>query len=107
MQRWARKWRNLGLTAMTVSLLSSCLLTSSFEGLTEDPSAPDAGAGASGGSGSASSESAAAGQGSAASSSSASSSGSGGSGVGGAFPSTGLLDDFNRPNGAPGSRWLV
>jgi hypothetical protein len=103
MQHWPNKWRGLGLTAMTASLLSSCLLTSSFEGLTGGPGAPDAGAGASEGSSSASSTSASGGGGA----SSASSGSSGSSGVGGAFPSTPLLDDFNRPNGAPGSRWFV
>jgi hypothetical protein len=92
MQGWQSSGCRAGLIAITASLVSSCLLTSSFDGLTGAPGAPDAGPDTS--------------MGGAGSSGSAASSSSGG-GVGGAFPSTSLLDDFTRADGAPGAPWLV
>lgn len=85
------------LLAGTSVLASSCYLTSSFDGLTSGDGAKGGGAGG------------------ATSSSTTGSGGTGGSGgattsssgTGGAdaFPATKILDDFNRPNGAPGANW--
>lgn len=118
--------------AAGVVVVSSCLLTSSFDDLTgglpadggpsSSSSSASAGGATASSASSASSASATTGTGgqggggggggiggassSSASSSSSSSSGSGGSGGMGGFPVTNVLDDFNRPDGAPGKLWL-
>jgi hypothetical protein len=101
------------LAGAAALIASSCYLTSSFDGLTNE--AGSAGATSStGGSGGATSSDSTGGTG-AQGGSSSSSGGSGGAGgstssSGGstgdpAFPATAILDDFNRPDGPPGDPW--
>jgi len=94
MQSWRIGWRRAGVAAVLIGLLSSCLLTSNFDGLTGGKVPVDGGDEAGNG-----------GMSSSSSSSSASSSSS--SGSGGGFPTTNVLDDFNRPDGQLGGQWLV
>ena len=96
MRRSADTWARLGILLVAVGVPSSCLLTSSFEGLTSDPSGPDAGT-------STSSTSSGEGGGS----SSASATGTSGTGGAASFPTTSLIDDFDRLDGPLGNGWLI
>jgi len=112
-----------------VGSVAGCLLTSSFDGLTGGTVLPDGGTGGvaagsssvgsatttsssaaattSGTGGAASSSSSSSSSATASSSNSSSSSGSTGGDSGAPFPSTPVLDNFNRPDGALGGQWLV
>lgn len=110
MQPWRIEWRRAGALAIAIGLLSGCLLTSNFDGLTGGLVPIDGGAdaGSGGASSSVSVSVASAGGGSSAgggtnSSSAASSS----SGVGAAFPSTPIRDDFHRPDGDLDGQWMT
>lgn len=87
------------LAASGALLAPACYLTSSFDGLT---GAPDDGASAS---------SASTGGGMGGTGGTGGAGGSGGSGGSGggvvAKPSTGILDDFDRPDGVPGGAWKL
>lgn len=93
MRRSADTWARLGILLVAVGVPSSCLLTSSFEGLTSGPSVPDAGTSTSGEGGGAS-----------AVSSAASATGTGGAA---SFPTTSVLDDFDRLDGPLANGWLI
>ena len=96
MRRTADTWARLGILLVAVGLPSSCLLTSSFDGLTGSSAAPttSSSSGSSGGQG---------GSGSVTTSTTS----AGGAGGGASIPSTGVLDAFNRPEGPLGSSWLI
>ncbi len=102
MRRSADTWARLGILLVAVGVPSSCLLTSSFEGLTSGPSVPDAGT---------TTSSASSGEGGASSSVSVTSAtgtgGAGGAGGAASFPTTSLLDDFDRLDGPLGNGWLI
>jgi hypothetical protein len=98
MRRSADTWARLGILLVAVGVPSSCLLTSSFDGLTSDPSAPDAGT---------STSSSGEGGASSAVSSAVSGTGTGGAGGAASFPTTSLLDDFDRLDGPLGNGWLI
>ena len=110
----------LGALAAITST-ASCLLTSNFDGLTGNDTtssgastgshASSSGGASAGGGGSGGTSTSPSGSGG----SSVNAGGSGGSGggpcvqrnIGGAFPATCVLDDFNRPDGDPGLKWLI
>jgi hypothetical protein len=93
MRRPATTWARLGILLVALGLPSSCLLTSSFEGLTGSSVVPGttSSSGSSGGEGG----------------SSAVSSGAGGAGGAASIPSTSVLDTFDRPDGPLGNSWLI
>lgn len=108
MRAWRIGWGRIGVIAIAIGLLSSCLLTSNFDGLTGGIVAVDGGPDTgSGGASSSMSASAASAGGGASSSSSSSTVASSSSGIGAGFPSTPVLDDFNRSDGPIGGQWLV
>ncbi len=107
-----------------ITSTASCLLTSNFDGLTGNGTSSSGGgstgshasssggASAGGGSGNGGTSTRARGSGG----SSVNTGGAGGAGgsggcvqknIGGAFPATCVLDDFNRPDGEPGLNWLI
>lgn len=96
MRRPAATWARLGILLAAIGLPSSCLVTSSFDGLTSSTVAPTT----------TSSSVSGGGQGGS-SAISASSSGPGGAGGAASFPATTVLDDFDRPDGPLGSSWLI
>ncbi|MFS8067819.1 MAG: hypothetical protein ACMG6S_15765 [Byssovorax sp.] len=103
MRRPANRWIRLGILLVAVGLPSSCLLTSSFDDLTGGPIVPatTSSSGSSGGQGGSSTVSSS-GTGGASGTSGASTTGGGAS-----IPSTGVLDNFNRPDGVLGNSWLI
>jgi hypothetical protein len=105
MRRSADTWARLGILLVAVGVPSSCLLTSSFDGLTSGPSLPDAGS-------TSSTSSSSSGEGGASSVSagadvSAAASGTGGGGSTASFPTTSVLDNFDRLDGPLGNGWLI
>jgi hypothetical protein len=91
MRRPANGWVRLGILLVAVGLPSSCLLTSSFDGLTGGPVV----AGSTSNTGSSGGQSG---------SSTGSSSGTGGTA---SFPATSVLDNFDRPDGPLGNSWVI
>jgi hypothetical protein len=97
--------RHMGILAVSGIGLSSCLLTSSFDGLTSDTRSGSSGGGgsdaSSGQGGDQGGSGAGANGGGAATSTSA---GGGGGTI--SFPTTRFLDRFNQPDGTPSAAWL-